>query len=267
MGGRSRTDGRRQRLSGAVASYALFLIVLLRLIVDGRGNDRSLATRRVALLFLAAILIAPVVDYRSIAPTLAALILITLIDAAILLFMKNPHLARTVSISAVTALTLLLLRDVRVVGGVSPVVEAIRAFIAAGRPEGAAEAAAATNALAGGVFQFAAGALIAGFEANHLVAYVLEKLKLGPAAPRDQHQLFAPKDAGRGRAIGILERLIVFGLVVTGNAMAVMFVLTAKAFTRFRELDSRDFAEYVLIGTLMSVGLAALVGAVFGFLL
>ena len=46
-----------------------------------------------------------------------------------------------------------------------------------------------------------------------------------------------------------------------------MFVLTAKAFTRFRELDSRDFAEYVLIGTLMSVGLAALVGAVFGFLL
>ena len=249
-------------MSSAVASYGLFLIVLLRLAVDARAKDRSLITRRVILLLLTAILVVPVVDYGSIVPSLAALALVILTDAAILRSMKNRNLARTVSTSAVTVLTLLLLRDVRIVGGVSPIIESIRGFIVAGQPVGAAR-----NGLDGDVFLFAAGALIAGFEANHPVAYVLEKLKLGPAAPYDQHQLFAAKDVGRGRAIGILERLIVFGLVVTGNAIAVMFVMTAKAFTRFRELDSREFAEYVLIGTLMSVGLAALLGAVFGFVL
>ena len=33
-------------------------------------------------------------------------------------------------------------------------------------------------------------------------------------------------------------------------------MLAAKGFTRFKELDDRDFAEYVLIGTLLSSSLA-----------
>jgi len=33
---------------------------------------------------------------------------------------------------------------------------------------------------------------------------------------------------------------------MTGNAAAIGFVLAAKAFARFKQLDDRDFAEYVL---------------------
>ncbi len=250
-------------MGSAVASYALFLIVLLRLIIDGRWPSLGVVARRAMVLLGTAVLLVPVVEYASIVPVIVTLVLVMVTDAAFLLSVKKLTLARTVAISIVPVVTLVLLRDARIVGGVSPLVESVRAFAGAGQRD----AAVASEISAGGLFHFAAGALIAGFEANHPVAYVLEKLKLGPAAPHDQHRLFASKDVGRGRAIGILERLIVFALVVTGNMMAVMFVMTAKAFTRFRELDSREFAEYVLIGTLMSVGLAALVGAVFGFLL
>ena len=248
-------------MGSAVASYALFLIVLLRLIIDGRWPSLGVVARRAMVLLGTAVLLVPVVEYASIVPVIVTLVLVMVTDAAFLLSVKKLTLARTVAISIVPVVTLVLLRDARIVGGVSPLVESVRAFAGAGQRD----AAVASEISAGGLFHFAAGALIAGFEANHPVAYVLEKLKLGPAAPYDQHQRFASKDVGR--AIGILERLIVFALVVTGNMMAVMFVMTAKAFTRFRELDSREFAEYVLIGTLMSVGLAALVGAVFGFLL
>ena len=39
------------------------------------------------------------------------------------------------------------------------------------------------------------------------------------------------------------------------------FVLAAKSFARFKELDKREFAEYVLIGTLISMILAIVAAA------
>jgi len=44
--------------------------------------------------------------------------------------------------------------------------------------------------------------------------------------------------------------------VLTKNYGSIAFILAAKAFTRFRELENRDFAEYVLIGTLLSSSLS-----------
>jgi Protein of unknown function (DUF3307) len=59
-----------------------------------------------------------------------------------------------------------------------------------------------------------------------------------------------------GATIGILERLIVCVLVLTGQAAAIGFVIAAKTLARFRQLDDRHFAEYYLVGTLASVTLA-----------
>ena len=50
--------------------------------------------------------------------------------------------------------------------------------------------------------------------------------------------------------------------MLSGNIGAIGFVLAAKGITRFRQLDDRDFAEYVLIGTLLSVGATMLTGVV-----
>lgn len=72
----------------------------------------------------------------------------------------------------------------------------------------------------------------------------------GPAAGSD------PGPARVGATIGVLERLIVCALVLSGQAAAIGFVIAAKTLARFRQLDDRHFAEYYLVGTLASVTLA-----------
>ncbi len=65
---------------------------------------------------------------------------------------------------------------------------------------------------------------------------------------------------GAGEVIGVLERLVTFVLVASGAFTAVGFVMAAKAAARFPLFKEKAFAEYFLIGTLTSVGLALLLG-------
>jgi len=72
---------------------------------------------------------------------------------------------------------------------------------------------------------------------------------------------------GAGVYIGYIERLLIYVAVVTHNWNIVGFLLAAKSVIRFGDLnkaDDRKFAEYVLIGTLISMTSAILCGL--GFL-
>jgi magnesium-transporting ATPase (P-type) len=65
-----------------------------------------------------------------------------------------------------------------------------------------------------------------------------------------------------GKYIGMLERLLIFLFVCTDHFEAVGFLLAAKSIFRFGDLkDAHDIklTEYVLIGTLLSFGIALLV--------
>jgi hypothetical protein len=64
------------------------------------------------------------------------------------------------------------------------------------------------------------------------------------------------REYNAGRVIGILERVLIYYLVMNAQFAAIGLILAAKGFTRFRELEKREFAEYVLIGTLLSTLLA-----------
>lgn len=62
-----------------------------------------------------------------------------------------------------------------------------------------------------------------------------------------------------GKYIGMLERLFVFAFVVTNHWPAIGFLLAAKSVFRFGDLSKskdRKLTEYILIGTLLSFGLA-----------
>lgn len=63
---------------------------------------------------------------------------------------------------------------------------------------------------------------------------------------------------GAGELIGLVERIVVFALVLSGGLTAVGFVVAAKSAARFPEFQKKEFAEYFLIGTLTSVGVATL---------
>lgn len=75
----------------------------------------------------------------------------------------------------------------------------------------------------------------------------------------------APGDPGdsrrAGRYIGMLERAVILSLALAGAFTSIAFVLTAKSIARYKELEKRDFAEYYLVGTLLSTLLAILGGA------
>jgi len=75
------------------------------------------------------------------------------------------------------------------------------------------------------------------------------------------------KDAGK--YIGILERLLVFIFIITSHWEAVGFLITAKSVFRFGDLTStkeRKLTEYILIGTLISFGIAIITSLTYLFL-
>ena len=66
-----------------------------------------------------------------------------------------------------------------------------------------------------------------------------------------------------GNYIGILERLFVFLFIITGHFEAIGFLLAAKSIFRFgdhKEAKDRKLTKYVLIGTLLSFGIAMVAG-------
>ncbi len=98
----------------------------------------------------------------------------------------------------------------------------------------------------------AAGAALVSVPPNRLVRWVLHRVRASHDAISD----------GAGRWIGVLERLIIYALVVAGEAGAAALVVTAKSILRFPEITGSEphlNAEYVLIGSLTS-WLVAIVG-------
>ncbi|GGF71532.1 DUF3307 domain-containing protein [Wenyingzhuangia marina] len=72
-----------------------------------------------------------------------------------------------------------------------------------------------------------------------------------------------------GKYIGILERLFVFAFVVLNQWQAIGFLLAAKSVFRFGDLTKakdRKLTEYILVGTLLSFGIAIVIGLTYQYL-
>jgi hypothetical protein len=65
-----------------------------------------------------------------------------------------------------------------------------------------------------------------------------------------------------GMYIGWLERFVVLTALVLQSPATVGLILTAKSIARYPELKSVRFAEYFLIGTLLSVSLGIVGGLI-----
>ncbi|MEX0313107.1 MAG: DUF3307 domain-containing protein [Allomuricauda sp.] len=94
-----------------------------------------------------------------------------------------------------------------------------------------------------------------------LAPYVAEVLK------DDAEEGGSLKNAGK--YIGMLERLFVFGFILINQWAAIGLLIAAKSVFRFGDLNkgkNRKLTEYVLIGTLLSFGLAILAGMLYNHL-
>jgi hypothetical protein len=95
------------------------------------------------------------------------------------------------------------------------------------------------------------------FAGGYLIRYLTRNLTAGIEKPGETQEQV--KNAGM--YIGWLERFLVVTAILVQSPSMVGLILTGKSIARFPELKER-FAEYFLIGTLLSIGLAVLGGLV-----
>ncbi|WP_312510225.1 DUF3307 domain-containing protein [Chryseobacterium culicis] len=84
-------------------------------------------------------------------------------------------------------------------------------------------------------------------------------------APDGPNTIQTESLSSAGKYIGILERLMVFTFIMVNHWEGVGFMVAAKSVFRFSDLaqaKQRKLTEYVLIGTLLSFGLAVLTGII-----
>ena len=90
--------------------------------------------------------------------------------------------------------------------------------------------------------------------ANFIIQNIFKEAKISiPDSGKEQSLPNA------GRVIGNVERMLTLVFVMLGQYEAIGFLLAAKSLLRFRETDTVK-SEYVLVGTLLSFGIAILMG-------
>ena len=95
------------------------------------------------------------------------------------------------------------------------------------------------------------------FAGGYLIRYLTRNLTAGMEKPGET----AEQVENAGMYIGWLERFLVLTAILVQSPSMVGLILTGKSIARFPDLKER-FAEYFLIGTLLSIGLAVLGGLV-----
>lgn len=102
-------------------------------------------------------------------------------------------------------------------------------------------------------------------EGTIVIRLALNSLKTVPIA---ENQTSADQEEyERGKWIGILERTFVYFLVIFNQIGAIALIIALKSLARFNELNNKSFAEYFLIGSFLSLLVAALPAVIVRLLL
>lgn len=91
--------------------------------------------------------------------------------------------------------------------------------------------------------------------ANFFIQAILKDAQISVPNGGDENQSLA----NAGHVIGNVERMLSLVFVMLAQYEAIGFLLAAKSLLRFRETDTVK-SEYVLVGTLLSFGIAILIG-------
>lgn len=97
------------------------------------------------------------------------------------------------------------------------------------------------------------------FGGGSLVRYATKPL-LGDESPMPTERADQLRNAGM--YIGWLERFLVLTALLLQSPATIGLIITAKSIVRYPELKSVRFAEYFLIGTFLSIGIAILGGII-----
>ena len=102
-------------------------------------------------------------------------------------------------------------------------------------------------------------AVFVSFPTAIMMSKLLEKMS-------DQLEMDHKSLPNAGKYIGIIERLFVLIFIILDHWEAIGLLITAKSVFRFNDLkesNSRKLTEYILIGTLVSFGIAIVTGIIY----
>lgn len=75
------------------------------------------------------------------------------------------------------------------------------------------------------------------------------------------------ENAGFGKIIGYVERIFVLLLVVSNNLEGIAILVTIKTFSRYKQLQSKEFTERYILGTLLSFAMAFALAQLFWYVI
>lgn len=106
-----------------------------------------------------------------------------------------------------------------------------------------------------GVSEVLVGKWILGLLIINKPANICIQHLIGHYKPKSKDNQFKA-DNNAGRAIGAVERIVMFILLYLNQFSAIGLVLTAKSIARYDRISKDEqFAEYYLLGTLLSAGI------------
>ncbi|MBA6412313.1 hypothetical protein H2508_04235 [Parahaliea sp. F7430] len=110
--------------------------------------------------------------------------------------------------------------------------------------------------------------LVLANEVNIAMRVILKAVNLVPKT-RDgsgsEEESTDNEEFNAGRVIGILERWLMFAVLASGNGWGALgFIIAAKGLVRLKKFADNDFAEYMLVGTLLSALFAIAVATCYG---
>ena len=97
-------------------------------------------------------------------------------------------------------------------------------------------------------------------EGTILIRLTLNRMRAIPKK-KDKPTQKDQEEYDRGKLIGLLERTFLYFLIIFNQIGAIAVIIALKSLARFKELEDKNFAEYFLIGSLLSV-LVAVIPAV-----
>lgn len=100
---------------------------------------------------------------------------------------------------------------------------------------------------------------------NITIKLFLEKYKIGSSLMKTENDTVEESDRkfriqNTGHIIGSLERLLCFVSILVGHIEIIGFLIAAKSILRFKDNNAETQTEYVLVGTLLSFGMAIVIG-------
>lgn len=92
-------------------------------------------------------------------------------------------------------------------------------------------------------------------EATIVIRLILQRWR---AVPKKENRKKDQREYELGRVIGLLERTFLYFLIIWNQVGAIAILIALKSLARFKDLEDRTFAEYFLVGSLLSILTAAI---------